>query len=830
MNKPEMIAALRKIIDSEGVDIIADKKRFSAYFSDFLPGYRYKNERRALLTAADADDWGKLLELHDKGQNDHTRAVRILLPQLMDDIGWTMERSVLILECYVTAMGWNDVDVGSIAAGKNPPPAPQSAPKPTPPPPPNPQNPTDPEAQYQLGKHCYDMKNYADAVKWYRKAAEQGHAEAQYWLGRCYFDGRGITRDRAEAIKWWRKAAEQGHAGAQYWLGLCYEKGQGVSKDFAEAAKWYRKAAEQGNVYAQFNLGRCYEKGQGVSKDLAEAAKWYRKAAEQGHAEAQYNLGFCYEFGKGVTQDYTEAVKWYRKAAEQGHSEAKRCVNALLRANPNLSTPPPPNPQNPTDPEAQYQLGKHCYDMKNYADAVKWLRKAADQMHAEAQCRLGQCYENGTGTIIDRKEAAEWYRKAAMQDHAEAQFRLGSCYHWGKGITQHYIEAAKWYRKAAEQGQVEAQYCIGNFYYSGQGVLTNYAEAVKWYRKAAEQGNANAQYRLGYCCEKGEGVAKDHLEAIKWYRKAAEQGHAMAGTHLEAMTAANPNAGTGTPGRASGKTAPAPQNPPQQNPDTQNPTDALTQFQRGVHCHKAKDYIGAVKWYRKAADQGLGIARISLDNLLRTYPNLSTAGKASGGSTTAALSVPAQLTGDEWRIVQVMMLTAPSRNDLYSSIIRQFGNSRGAVIYAAVKNLFNPNGGNTTAQQSPPQQNSPQQSPAAAEAQYQQGMRCYGEENFPEAAQWFHKAAEQGNANAQCRLGNCYYWGEGVTQDYYKAAEWYRKAAEQGHVSAQNNLGFCYKNGNGVTKDEYEAALWFRKAADQGDEYGRKALRDLNFN
>ena len=60
----------------------------------------------------------------------------------------------------------------------------------------------------------------------------------------------------AEAAKWYRKAAEQGLAGAQYCLGACYNNGEGVEQDFEEAAKWFRKAAEQGDEYAKKALER----------------------------------------------------------------------------------------------------------------------------------------------------------------------------------------------------------------------------------------------------------------------------------------------------------------------------------------------------------------------------------------------------------------------------------------------------------------------------------------------------------------------------------------------------------------------------------------------
>ncbi len=143
------------------------------------------------------------------------------------------------------------------------------------------------EEWYEAGNRYYGNENYAEAVKWYRKAAEQGHAEAQYWLGVCYRWGWGIDEDKVEAVKWDRKAAEQGYDKAQYTLGDCYYNGWGVYENKAEAAKWYHKAAEQGYMDAQTQLGHCYYYGIGVNKDYGETVKWYRRAAAQGSSWAK---------------------------------------------------------------------------------------------------------------------------------------------------------------------------------------------------------------------------------------------------------------------------------------------------------------------------------------------------------------------------------------------------------------------------------------------------------------------------------------------------------------------------------------------------------------
>ena len=119
------------------------------------------------------------------------------------------------------------------------------------------------------------LADYARKEAGYRKAAEQGDIQAQFTLAIMYEGGLGVSQDRAEAVKWWRKAADQ----AALTRNSCLAD---VEEDDAEAVKWYRKAAEQGNSDAQQMLGIMYERGsKGVPQDYTEAAKWWRKAADQ---------------------------------------------------------------------------------------------------------------------------------------------------------------------------------------------------------------------------------------------------------------------------------------------------------------------------------------------------------------------------------------------------------------------------------------------------------------------------------------------------------------------------------------------------------------------
>jgi S1-C subfamily serine protease len=123
-----------------------------------------------------------------------------------------------------------------------------------------------------------------------RARAENGDAALQYQLGLYYFNGTSVAKDYLEAARWWRKAAEQDYAPAQYQFGLCYYAGYGVGRDYAESVKWWSKASERGNAPAQYNLGCCYFYGYGAGKNLVLADKWLNLASADGNENARLLL------------------------------------------------------------------------------------------------------------------------------------------------------------------------------------------------------------------------------------------------------------------------------------------------------------------------------------------------------------------------------------------------------------------------------------------------------------------------------------------------------------------------------------------------------------
>lgn len=190
---------------------------------------------------------------------------------------------------------------------------------------------------FESGEHSYEQGDYAAALKWYRRAAEQGYALAQANLGSMYFDGQGVPQDFQEALKWYRKAADQGLASAQFNLGVLYEQHRRAPQDVQEALLWYQKAASQGYAAAQVNLGSMYAEGQGGAPvDFQQALKWYRQAAEQGYAPGCFNLGAIYAEGQGgIEQDLVMAYVWFSRAVVLGDEDAlaaQKQVGAQLTA------------------------------------------------------------------------------------------------------------------------------------------------------------------------------------------------------------------------------------------------------------------------------------------------------------------------------------------------------------------------------------------------------------------------------------------------------------------------------------------------------------------
>jgi TPR repeat protein len=150
---------------------------------------------------------------------------------------------------------------------------------------------------------------------------------------------------------------------------------------------------------------------------------------------------------------------------------------------------------------------------------------------------------------------------------------------------RNYSDAMRLYQMAAAQGNATAENNIGVLYANGLGVPLNYAEAMRWYRLAADQGEPIAKYNIGALYEDGRGVSRDYVEAMRWYRIAADQGNVDGQNNIRAYAA---------------------------NGSSQNYT-VWAQYRIGrLYLNGlgvARDYPEALRWFRLAATQGLGLAQ-----------------------------------------------------------------------------------------------------------------------------------------------------------------------------------------------------------------------------
>ena len=154
-------------------------------------------------------------------------------------------------------------------------------------------------------------------MKWFRKAAEQGYAVAQYNLGEMYATGRGVLQDYVTAYAWANITQANGIKGALKFKSRLEKKM--TADQIAEGKKLSREMLEKNPKLLR------------APKDDREAVKRHRKAAEQGNAMAQLTLGVMYYKGEGVLKDYVTAYAWWNIAAANGNANAKKVKPILAK-------------------------------------------------------------------------------------------------------------------------------------------------------------------------------------------------------------------------------------------------------------------------------------------------------------------------------------------------------------------------------------------------------------------------------------------------------------------------------------------------------------------
>ena len=206
---------------------------------------------------------------------------------------------------------------------------------------------------------------------------------------------------------------------------------------------------------------------------------------------------------------------------------------------------------------AQYILGEEYLDIKDFANAKKWLEKSAEKNFLPAKLKLAMLFietkefslayelfkslvEGESPSYRDpennyqKKQSSSYKRRIERFKNppkenfsAIAKFNLGNMYYVGLGRPKDYKKALNYYKEASKGGIANAAYNIGLFYYKGTGIGKDLKKAVIWFNKAAEKFCQPAFYKLGMIYLKGQGVKQSYKDAAKWFRLARGDGPSL---------------------------------------------------------------------------------------------------------------------------------------------------------------------------------------------------------------------------------------------------------------------------------------------------------------
>lgn len=378
------------------------------------------------------------------------------------------------------------------------------------------------------------------AIAELQQKANEGDAQAQFDLALCYANGKDVEKNEGLAFEWHKKAAEQGHVDAQFALGLFYllsmdnlhkQQINGLIQKWSRNKSltenlWVIDLARNANIGLTVDLDPAIDlaatqafstKGTSANDDLAFV--WLKNAAEQNRAEASYWLGQCYLNGIGAEQNNELAFDRFKKAAEQGLAESQYALACCFFDG--IGT-------------------KHSDDL-----GLKWCEKAAISDTPEAQYLLACWYLDGNNAVQNLEQGLLWLMKAAEKKFTQAEVRLAVCYEYGIGVEMSITQAFALRTAVADEGHAESQCWLAQYYLRGGifEMLIGYEKdamennpaywrniylkigqehAFSWANKAVENGYGDAYLLLAFMYLYGIGVDQSEKRAFDYFKNAAE--------------------------------------------------------------------------------------------------------------------------------------------------------------------------------------------------------------------------------------------------------------------------------------------------------------------
>lgn len=248
---------------------------------------------------------------------------------------------------------------------------------------------------------AFTAGNYARAFDLAIIFAGRDDVPSMRLVGQMFAAGLGVDQNHEEAAAWYTLAAEAGDPQAAFLLATMKLDGVYIERDEAGAASLLSAAADVGNIPALQMLGMLHLEGRGVDRNLDVGADMMREAAQAGDVTAQYTLGILYAEGAGVRQDTRASYDWFERAARRGNVEAQiEFALGLLNGQ-------------AADPGASEEQA--------LADAIFWLRRAAEGRNPVAENRLAHAHAQGIGVRLDPVMAAYMHARAVSGGLADAR-------------------------------------------------------------------------------------------------------------------------------------------------------------------------------------------------------------------------------------------------------------------------------------------------------------------------------------------------------------------------------------------------------------------------
>ncbi len=372
----------------------------------------------------------------------------------------------------------------------------------------------DAQAYAAKGEQAPAGKGLQDVINNIKTLADAGDKDAQFAVG-LFLQQSNQQNGPAQAMEYYKKAADQGQLQAMNNYGFLLAASSQEPEKAKEGIKWIKQAADKGLNAARRNMAAIYLRGMaGEPKDADAAFKLLDAASKEKDSQADFEIAQFYAGGGGPDKkDDEKAWTYLQKASDAGNANALTYIGALLFEGGKLG-----DKQITKDP----------------ALAVKKFQQLADQNNPAGLRTMGELYEGGLGGMPkDFKKALEYYEKAVQGNDAAAQLRLASFYDRGIDlvpgddkieIQRNDAAALQLYRLAAQNNVPLAIYNVGAFYEAGRAVDRDMTKAFTLYLQSAISGLAFGMQKTGVYYLNGAGTQKDPVAAAGWFARSAAAG------------------------------------------------------------------------------------------------------------------------------------------------------------------------------------------------------------------------------------------------------------------------------------------------------------------